>query len=76
MALKVEQPRNTQLDLFVLLFVLILLGASLTRGMGLAAFSLSCWGTACYASSGWNTVACQVVFVVLVVSVPTGPTSL
>jgi hypothetical protein len=76
MALKVERPRNTQLDLFVLLFVLILLGTSLTCGMGLTAFSLSCWGTVCYTSSGWNAVTCQVVFVVLVVSVPTGPTSL
>jgi hypothetical protein len=44
--------------------------------MGLAAFSLSCWGTACYASSAWNAVTCRVVFVVLVVSIPTGPPSL
>jgi hypothetical protein len=41
MALKVKQPRNTQLDLFDLLFILILLGASLTHGMGLGAFLLS-----------------------------------
>ena len=68
--------RNTQLDLFILLFILILLSASLTRSIGLTAFSLSCWGMACYALSGWNAVACQVVFVVLVVSIPTGPTSL
>jgi len=35
--LKVEQPRHTQLDLFVFVFVLILLRTSPSRRMGIAA---------------------------------------